>query len=288
MLVSFALLGPSIFAVWLPAIPVPAWRPVPPWVLLFAAAVIAGMFTGVLQWPGALSLVALAALAWTSRNAENKTLRVVATLAVIVLALALALHAVPGFKNPLLIDAVRFSADSAPFTQYANFDKGAVGLLLLALMAPHVTSLGDLRRIARPSLLAALMTVLVVLGVAVALGYVRWDPKWPPEALTFLAVNLLFTCVAEEAFFRGVIQEKLTQGLERLPHLAWLPVVISTVLFALAHARGGLPLILLAGLAGLGYSLAYARTRRVEAAVLVHFAVNAIHFLGFSYPHIAR
>lgn len=288
MLVSFALLGPSIFAVWLPAIPVPAWRPVPPWVPLFAAAVIAGMFTGVLQWPGALSLAVLAALAWSSHNADNKSLRVVATLAVIVLALALALHAVPGFRNPVVIDAVRFSSDSAPFTQYANFDKGAVGLLLVALMAPHLTGLRDLRRIAEPSLLAALATVIAVLGVAVALGYVRWDPKWPPEALTFLTLNLLFTCVAEEAFFRGVIQEKLTQAFERFPRLAWLPVVISTLLFALAHARGGLPLIALAAMAGLGYSLAYAWTRRVEAAVFVHFAVNAIHFLCFSYPHIAR
>lgn len=288
MLVSFALLGPSICAVWLPAIRVSSWRPVPPWVLLFAAAVIAGLSTGVLQWPGALSLVILAALAWSTKNTGNRWLRFLAILAVIVLALALALHVVPGFRNPVVIDAARFSVDSASFTQYANFDKGAVGLLLLALMAPHIRNLGDLRRIVKPLLLAALVTVIAVLGTAAAVGYVRWDPKWPPEAWTFLTINLLFTCVAEEAFFRGVIQEQLTKALEGHPRLIGLPVVVSTALFALAHAGGGLPLVALAALAGLGYSVVYAMTRRVEAAILVHFAVNAVHFVGFSYPYIAR
>jgi uncharacterized protein len=288
MLVSFALLGPSIASVWLPAIPVPAWRPVPPWVLLFIAAVVAGLLTGVLAWPAVVALAVLAALAWSSRNSGNSWVKGAATLGVVLLALALAIHAVPGFRNPIVIDGVRFSADTVPFTQYANFDKGAVGLLLLALLAPHVTSITDLRRIAMPTLVAMLATATAVIGTAVALGYVRWDPKWPPEALTFLTINLLFTCVAEEVFFRGLIQEKLTQAVERFPRLIWLPVVVSTLLFGLAHARGGLPLVALASLAGLGYSIVYARTRRIEPAIAVHFAVNAIHFVGFSYPHLAR
>jgi membrane protease YdiL (CAAX protease family) len=288
MLVSFALLGPSICAVWLPAIRVHSWPPVPPWVLLFAAAVIAGLSSGILKWPGALSLVILATLAWSGRSAGNRWLRRSSILAVIVLALALALHVVPGFRNLVVIDAARFSVDSAPFTLYANFDKGAVGLLLLALMAPHIGSVGELRRIARPLLLAVLATVVAVLGTAAAMGYVRWDPKWPPQVWTFLTINLLFTCVAEEAFFRGVIQEQLTKAIEGHPRFMWLPVVVSTSLFALAHASGGLPLVALAALAGLGYSVAYGITRRVEGAILVHFAVNAVHFAGFSYPYMAR
>lgn len=288
MLVSFALLGPSICAVWLPSIRVPSWRPVPPWALLFAAAVVAGLLTGVLQWPGALSLVVLAALAWSARSVDNRWLKLFSILAVIVLALGLALHVVPGFKKPVVIDAVRFSVDSSPFTLYANFDKGAVGLLLLALMVPHLNGVDDLRRIAKPLLLAAMVTVVAVLGTVIAIGYVRWDPKWPPQVWTFLSINLLFTCVAEEAFFRGVIQEQLTQALEPHPRLIGLPILVSALLFGFAHAGGGLPLVALATLAGLGYSVVYAVTRRIEAAILVHFAVNAVHFVGFSYPHIAR
>jgi hypothetical protein len=53
---------------------------------------MAGLSTGILQWPGALSLVILATLAWSARNAGNRWLRRSSILAVIVLALALALH----------------------------------------------------------------------------------------------------------------------------------------------------------------------------------------------------
>jgi hypothetical protein len=55
-----------------------------------------------------------------------------------VLALALAMHKLPGFNNPLLLDRVVLSDGAAPFTLYANFDKGAVGLVLLALLCRRV------------------------------------------------------------------------------------------------------------------------------------------------------
>ena len=39
--------------------------------------------------------------------------------------------------------------------------------------------------------------------------------KWTPYSGAFLAVNLLFTCVTEEAFFRGFLLEQLVQGSSR-------------------------------------------------------------------------
>ena len=39
--------------------------------------------------------------------------------------------------------------------------------------------------------------------------------------------------------------------------------------------------------AGLGYALAYQSTQRIEAPVLVHFALNAVHFIAFTYPYLA-
>lgn len=39
-----------------------------------------------------------------------------------------------------------------------------------------------------------------------------------------------------------------------------------------------------ATLAGIGYGLAYWRSGRIEAAILTHFAVNAAHFVLFTYP----
>lgn len=40
-------------------------------------------------------------------------------------------------------------------------------------------------------------------------------------------------------------------------------------------------------LAGAGYAIVFDRTRRIEMAMLAHFALNAAHFLLFTYPRLA-
>ena len=45
---------------------------------------------------------------------------------------------------------------------------------------------------------------------------------------------------------------------------------------------------LLATLGGLTNALAYAKARKVEASVLTHFMLNAVHFVLFTHPVLAR
>ena len=297
---TFVLLGLAICVVWLPNISLAGNVALPPWVLAFAAAILAGLSEGALT-PAALPfLAALAALTWASTAVSAQGWSTLLTTLAAFLAIALSLHLLPGFNNQPLIHAVKLSPDAAPFTQYLNFDKGTVGLLFLAAYAPRMRSLAELREVVRPTLVAIGGTVVLVFGAAMASGYVRPDLKLPALTLTFVAVNLLFTCVAEEVFFRGLIQERLARWVERLTATAklgsrlqrssalrWLPVAVSTVLFALAHFAGGPPLVLLAGLAGLGYAVAYMQTRRIEVAIATHISVNVFHFLGFTYPYVA-
>jgi membrane protease YdiL (CAAX protease family) len=47
-------------------------------------------------------------------------------------------------------------------------------------------------------------------------------------------------------------------------------------------------LVLFATLAGLGYAAAYLRSGRIEGAILTHFALNAVHFVAFTYPALVR
>ncbi len=44
----------------------------------------------------------------------------------------------------------------------------------------------------------------------------------------------------------------------------------------------------LATIAGLFYGYAYWKTNRLEASILVHFGLNLIHFVAFSYPALIR
>jgi len=283
----FVLLGLAICCAWLPGFvvrgtEVPAWGP--PFVL----AVLLGVWFRVVTWPGLLAMAALIVSARLSLTESRPLARHALTALALAVALALALHLAPGFDNPKLFDAIRLSGDAAPFTQYLNFDKGAAGLVLLWAYCARATSMVELRRVLRVSVPIAAATTVAVMALGLALGYARPDPKVPELAFAFLATNLLFTCVAEEAFFRGFLQERITRLAGDRPSWRWLPPVVSALLFGLAHASAGSTYLALATAAGLGYSIAYATTRRIEAAVIVHFAVNATQFLGFTYPYLAR
>ncbi len=285
---SFVFLALAIVLVWVPPVRL-ADRRLPPWTLAFAAAVIAGALAAppVLQPIAIAALALLAALAWAGVAAPRWrcTLTVLAAL----LALVMSLHLVPGFRPVMLLQGVRLTPDAAPFALGLGLDKAAAGLLLLAAFSVRVTSWRQFASQVPAILAVAVPTAVVSIGVAMATGYVRAEPKWVDAAPAFLVANLLFTCVAEEAFFRGLIQERLMQLAETRRQSAWnwIAIAVSTLLFGLAHAGGGATWMAVATIAGLGYSLAYARTRSIEGAILVHFAVNAAHFIGFTYPRLA-
>jgi hypothetical protein len=220
-------------------------------------------------------------------RASKKWERIALGTLTALIALALALHKLPGFHNPLLIADVRFTPDAAPFTQYANFDKGAAGLILLVYLCPKSRSVAEWIGTLRRALPFALVTAVGVLTLAQAIGVVTFEPKLPAYTLTFLLANLFFTCVAEEAFFRGFLQGNVFTWNKQGKMQTCFTVVASALLFGLAHAGGGIKWITLATLAGLGYGAAYAKTRRIEAPIFAHFLLNAAHFALLTYPRLA-
>lgn len=281
----FILLFLSICAVWAPKPRRGFFLVVPPWALLYAAATALALVQGIVQAPGLAALLVLLALAaWASR-ARHGVGAVVAWGALLALCTALALHRVPGFLNPVVIDGVRFGDATRPFTQHLNFDKGSVGLVLLALLAPRLRAGDRLGAFACTTVAAGALTTAAVLGLAVLAGVVRPDLKLPPQAAVFLLGNLLLTCVAEQALFRSLVQEPWRGT--GAPWRVRSAIVGSAMLFGLAHGAGGAWMVLLGGLAGLGHALVYERTRRIESAILVQFGVNATHFFAFTYPALA-
>ncbi|HYD59397.1 MAG TPA: CPBP family intramembrane glutamic endopeptidase [Noviherbaspirillum sp.] len=287
MLLTFSLLGLSICAAFVGPVRLGKRLKAPLWPFAFIGALIAGLVSGHLAWPALVWLGALAITAYIAGRADaNRPLQIIFMSLTVLLALALALHLLPGFRNPVLVANIKFSPDAAPFTQYANFDKAAVGLILLAFLANRSRSAQERRSVLLRALPIAAITAATVIAAGIVAGYVRPDLKLSWYTPVFLATNLLFVCVAEEAFFRGLIQEQLGRLLSGTPFGAAAAVVISALLFGVAHLAGGIPYAGIATLAGLGYAFSYAVTKRIEAPILVHFGVNAVHFIGFTYPRI--
>lgn len=257
------------------------------WLGLSVAALASLWFSDILSLIGILSLVGFGALAWFVRHSNTQLGRRLGHCALVVLSLALALHWMPGINNPRLIDPLLLSLDTRPFQLYANFDKAWVGLVLVALLYQRALSVPSWKAGVMTTVAIGTITIIVTLTSAVAAGVVRFDPKLPEFTLVVLATHFFFTVIPEEAFFRLLIQEPLSRRLTSVRFGAMYAVVITAGLFALAHFGGGLQYMILAGVAGLGYALVYAYTKRLSAAIATHFGLNMVHFFFFSYPQLA-
>ena len=279
---TYGLLALAVCAAWLK--PIKAGAVVlPPWTLLLAAACASGWWFGLLAPPALLTVLGFGVLAGVALRQKAGVLRTVLLIATGAMTLAMSLHKFPGFVNPALVAEMQLSAASPAFTHRLNFDTATAGLILFALFCVPAHNRQQWRDIGRNSWII-LGTPALVLLAGVAGGFVAWDPKVSAYTPLFLAANLLFTCVTEEAFFRGFIQHRLAGAMDRWRAGPYLALGIAAILFGVAHARGGPALIVLATVAGLGYGYAYLRSKRIEAAILTHFLLNGLHFVFFTYP----
>jgi membrane protease YdiL (CAAX protease family) len=283
--VPFVLLVTAVLGLWV-------HRTV--WVGALIAAIIAGYFTGALQGLAALWIAILAVLAMSYVRARASTSpnqpawQTLAGLAFFFYALAMSLALLPGFNRIELVAPVILSAGAAPYSIGVGFPKVTTGILILGLINPFLlSSWRELGRVLARSLPIYALTATVGMAVVILMGYSSFAPKWTSLFLLFAPVNLLFTCLSEEAFFRGFVQHELSQTGPNRRLVAVAALVVAAILFGAAHLGGGTHYMIAAAIAGLGYGWAFMRDTRIEAAMFVHFAVNATHFLLFVYPRHA-
>lgn len=190
--------------------------------------------------------------------------------------IALAAHLVPGFRPWQLWQPRLVSPDATPYTLRLSWDKLLLGSTLLSwwLDQPRRTIVS-----LKHAWLACIVTLLLVPILAMALGLVAWQPKWPQGMLLWLAVNLGVAVLAEELLFRGVLQPVLVRHLGNWPGL-----LLTAGLFGVAHLPFSTLFALVAACAGLGYGLAFHYSGRISLAIALHAAVNLVHFLLLSYP----
>jgi uncharacterized protein len=252
------------------------------WLLLAIAHAFA---IGIVSAAGVVAIAAYGLLCYAHSRESSNPLHILLALATIVFSLALMAHIVPGFANTLIVRDAVLSPGAVQYTLFMNFDKGQIGLFLLACGPPLIARRTDWAAMLKVTVPAALALIVALMVCALLIGQMRFEPKWPDFLPIWLWSNLLFTAAAEEALFRGVIQ-RLLQGptASVSPARATTGLIAAAVIFGAAHYAGGLWSVVLATIAGIGYGWVFWRTNRIEASILTHFLVNTAHLVGFTYP----
>ncbi|MBK5511292.1 CPBP family intramembrane glutamic endopeptidase [Pseudomonas sp. TH15] len=240
---------------------------------------------GQLSWLAAISVGLLLIAGFAVRQQTVPVGRYLGHGLFIFLALALAMHWLPGFYNGRGINPHRLTDDAVLFSMYLNQDKPLIGFWLL-LVCPWIVGRRSLRLSIYATAMALILSVVLALGGALLLGMISWAPKWPDQAWLWVANNLLLVTLVEEALFRGYIQGGLSRHFKHLPYGENLALLLASLVFGLAHLGAGWQWVLLASLAGVGYGLAY-RFGGLGAAIATHFGLNLLHFGLFTYPMLA-
>ncbi|CNI36938.1 CPBP family intramembrane glutamic endopeptidase [Yersinia pekkanenii] len=252
------------------------------WVLslfLLVSSLSIAFYHGVLTLPSAVFLLlTLTVVLLLKKYRQHKWLAAALELLLVLAAIALFLHWVPGFNNLKVLDNVEVGALSAPFSMYYNLDKALIPFILLAGL-PTLFIANKHPSIGRMGWVGLIVSMPALLLLAVTLGGLKIEMHTPAWIGSFVIANVFFVCLAEEALFRGYLQQRLSQWLGYYPAL-----LITALLFGVAHLAGGPLLMIFATLAGLIYGLAWLWSGRLWVAVAFHFALNLMHLLFFTYP----
>ncbi len=118
----------------------------------------------------------------------------------------------------------------------------------------------------------------IAIPVGFGLHFIRWNPRWHGIALFSLNYleTFLFVALLEELFFRGFLQNLLSNTLD-----SWVAgQAIVSVLFGLFHIlHAPFPnwrYVVLASVAGWFYGSAYRKTGSLMASALLHAAVDTV------------
>lgn len=203
--------------------------------------------------------------------------------------LALAFHFLPGFHNWKIVSGLCISPGAFPYDLWLNLDKPFIGLFVLALRIPLISSRSQLFTVLKTTVPLSILGILIMMAISLHFGLVKWDPKIPVITIVWLLDNLILVAIPEEAFFRGFIQREIYNWFGKSSLAGLGSIFITSIFFTLLHLIwvADLGFLSLVFIASVIYGIIYQVTRSIEASILCHYGLNVVHFLFFSYPALS-
>lgn len=225
------------------------------------------------------NIVLLLLCFWASAQNSSK-LKAGIYAGIFTLVLALGFDAIPAVPDWILLSNVQVSESSALIDIELSIQKLLLGVALCFCLPSLVSSSRSFHY--QNAAISFLGAVIFVTTCAVVM-----DLKWQVNnlsALPYFLVTNTVVAFAEELFFRGFILGALLWFLPNKTLYRMVALVISALVFGVAHVAGGEWFVLVAIVAGLLYGAVYLLSGSLVWPIVCHALVNIIHFVFLPYP----
>ncbi len=257
-------------------------------IILFIFSVLLGLFCHQFGFLALTSILGLgSAIYLFYQPTTNSIVKFSLFWVILILSALLFIHKIPGYYNWKIYDHIILSENSSEFEFWLSFDKSLIGFFLLFFGYNQYLVKNHYKEILLTSwpFFVALTIILITCGLIS--HYIIFDPKLPSITLIWILKMIFFTAIVEEAFFRLFIQDNIILSLKalNLKYSKILGLILASLIFSVFHFAGGLNYMILAFIAGLLYGGVYLRSGFLVSSIALHFFINFVHFIFFSYPH---
>ena len=227
ILLSYLLLISSIFTLWVK-------QPLKKLSYIFLIiSIVLALITGLINFIGLVIIYMIFLLLYLTFRLKNKPTFgfIIFFITAIILFLNYN-HILPGFHNFNVINKIRISKDAIPFSLYLNYSSLIITypIILFSKKIKLIRNQHELYESVISGIKYGLIAIAILLPLSWLLQFVKFDFKVSHYTLIFIFVNLIFTCIPEEIFWRGFIQTRLQKYTNPI-----IAILISSVIFASIH-----------------------------------------------------
>jgi membrane protease YdiL (CAAX protease family) len=212
----------SVISVW---IPFKLFSKIPLWLLFLAISFILAI---IFERASFVSLVYTVIFGFSVYYYYKKK-NILLFFLVLALSIPLISHfSILDFNNYSYLQNINLTIDSTPYSLYFNLDKTLIGIFIIAFSFEYKRI--EFLPIFKLLIINLLIMAVIFFVLSAVFGYSKFEPKLPPFTPVWILVNLFFTCVAEEALFRKLIQQKVYDSLSGKYALATSIFVASLIM----------------------------------------------------------
>lgn len=200
------------------------------------------------------------------------------------LSIAFAAHLIPGFHGYQVYNDFLLS-ELSKHSIWLSFDKIMIAVLFILIAKISFEKEYKWFHLLKKVFFYWIALLVIIIPLSLLSDFIVLDIKLLP--LEFFIVwsfkMLFFTVLAEELFFRYFLLNAIKDFAKNLKYKNEIALLISSLLFGIAHFGGGISFMLLAFVAGFFYGLIYIKTNKIESSILLHFLLNLTHLVFFTY-----